>query len=80
MDEETQTEDIYAAQREELMVLLRRMKASGEPLILHGEMRLTCDDAVAVLQKLGRDLPFSRRERTALTEAGFDLERLFPRL
>lgn len=70
--------DIYAAQREELMTLLTRMKRTGEPLILHGELRLSSDDAVAILQKLGRGFGFSRRERSALVEAGFDLGRLYP--
>ena len=71
-------EDIYASQREELMTLLRRMKSSGEPLVVHGQPRLSSDDAAAVLQKLGRGFGFSRRERSALTDAGFDLDHLYP--
>ncbi len=70
--------DVYAAQREELMVLLRRMKQSGEPLVVHGENRLSSDDAAVILRKLKRDFAFSRRERLALIDAGFDLEHLFP--
>jgi hypothetical protein len=71
-------EDIYAAQREEFLALLRRMKSTGEPLVVHGQRRLTADDAAAVLQKLGRGFGFSRRERDALSDAGFDLPKLFP--
>jgi hypothetical protein len=71
-------EDIYAAQRDELLTLLRKMKSTGEGLVVHGRAVLSSDDAAAVLQKLGRGLGFSRRERSALTEAGFDLESLYP--
>ena len=71
-------EDVYAAQREELMSLLTRMKRTGEGLLLHGEPRLNSDDAAVILQKLSRGHSFSRRERAALTDAGFDLPALFP--
>ena len=79
VDEET-IEDIYAAQREELMELLRRLKASGDSLVIHGQPRLTWEDAASVLKKLKRGSGFSRREHSALTEAGFDLTNLFPGL
>ena len=80
MVEEEVREDIYAAQREELMELLRRLKASGDSLVIHGEPRLTWEDAASVLRKLKRGFGFSRRERSALIEAGFDLGNLFPEL
>lgn len=70
--------DVYAAQREELLALLQRMKRGGEPLVVHGEARLTADEAAVVLQKLSRRAGFSRKERAALSDAGFDLQRLYP--
>jgi hypothetical protein len=77
---EEEPEDIYAAQREELMDLLRRLKTSGDSLVVHGEPRSTWEDAASVLKKLKRGYGFSRRESAALTEAGFDLPKLFPGL
>ena len=78
MNEDLQTEDVYAAQREELMALLRRLMKTGESLVVHGEVRLTTDDAAVLLQKFRRGFGFSRKERTALSDAGFNLDALFP--
>jgi hypothetical protein len=79
-DETSPAEDLYAAQRAELMTLLLQMKKTGEGLVIHGEPRLTSDDATAILQKLGRGAAFSRRERAALSDAGFNLPGLYPDL
>lgn len=70
--------DVYAAQREELMSTLIGLSRRNEPLRVHEKNRLTPDDIVRVLQKIRHGYGFSRTERTALTDAGFDLERLFP--
>lgn len=72
--------DVYAAQREELLTLLKKMKATGDPLVVHGSPVLSSEDAVVLLQKLGRGFGFSRRERLGLTEAGFNLSALYPTL
>jgi hypothetical protein len=81
MSEETPvSEDIYAAQRDELMKLLKRLSAAHEPLVVHGRPALVADEVMGVLTKIRRDFGFSRKERMALTEAGFDLENLFPKL
>ncbi len=71
-------EDIYAAQREELLALLKGLSRRNEPLVVHGKARLTADDLARVLQKLRHGFGFSRTERSALTDAGFDLDELFP--
>ncbi|MBL0059658.1 MAG: hypothetical protein IPP35_11275 [Elusimicrobia bacterium] len=76
----TSAEDVHAYQREELLELLRRLSRENEPLIVHGNERLTSDDAVRILQKIRHGFGFSRRERTALTDAGFDLDSVFPRM
>lgn len=71
-------EDIYAAQREELMSLLKDLFHRHEPLRVHEQTRLTPDDIARVLQKLRQGYGFSRTERSALTDAGFHLDKLFP--
>lgn len=73
-------EDTYAFQREELLALLARLTKKNEPLLIHGVERLSSDDAAHLLHKIRQGSVFSGRERRALTEAGFDLRALFPRL
>lgn len=74
------TRDLYAAQREELLTLLTRLFRGNEPLRVHEVTRLTPDDIARVLSKIRQGYGFSRTERAALTDAGFDLDRLFPDL
>ncbi len=79
-DAVAETEDVYAAQRDELMRLLRDCMECNEPLRVHGKVVLSNDDIPTLLQKIKNRLPFSRREREGLVEAGFAVARLFPRL
>lgn len=71
-------EDIYMAQREELMSLLRTCVKTNEPLRVHQKIALMPDEMSVVLQKIRNGYGFSRKERTALTEAGFLLDKMFP--
>ncbi len=73
-------DDTYAYQREELMALLRRLSRDNEPLVVHGQARLSSDEATRILHKIRQGYAFSRRERAALAEAVFDLDRVFPSL
>lgn len=73
-------EDTYAAQREELLVLLKTCLDKNEPLEVHGRTLLRHDDITSVLQKIKNRHHFSRRERAAITEAGFALEKIYPGL
>ncbi|MBL8023523.1 MAG: hypothetical protein JNK54_04470 [Elusimicrobia bacterium] len=72
--------DTYAYQREELLSLLRRLSKTNEPLLIHGVPCLTSDDAARLLHKTRQGTSFSDRERRVLTEAGFDLHNIFPKL
>jgi len=71
--------DVYAAQREELIALLKSGVANNEPLRVHDKTRLSSDEMAVVLQKVKNGYGFSRKERGALTEAGFALDKLFPK-
>ncbi len=72
--------DAYAAQREELLGRLKKCLAANEPFTVLERPRLTPDDIAVILQKFKNGYGFSRKERSALTEAGFRLEKLFPDL
>ena len=74
------SEDIYVYQREELLELLRTLASRHEPLVINGEIMLRPDDIYRVLEKLHNRSHFSRKERHALTEAGFNLEQIYPGL
>lgn len=78
MNAVTDDADLYAAQRDELLRLLGGLMRRNEPLVVHDRARLTPDDLARVLQKLRNGYGFSRTERTALVDAGFDLDRLYP--
>ena len=73
-------EDIYSFQREELLELLRSLSSRHEPLSVHGNILLWADDIPRVLEKMKNRNHFSRKERHALTEAGFNLELMYPGL
>jgi hypothetical protein len=75
-----EAEDIYAAQRDELIALLKDCLSKNEPLRVHEKKVLSQDDIPALLQKIKNNLPFSRREREALAEAGFAVPQLYPDL
>ena len=75
---DTPKEDIYAYQRSELLDLLKSLASRHAPLIANGEIVLCPDDVYVVLQKINNRHHFSRREKHALTEAGFNLSQLFP--
>lgn len=77
-DAQAPSEDIHAYQRGELMDLLLGLSRRHEPLVVHGKARLGPDDVQRVIQKLRHGFGFSRAERAALTDAGFDLHLLFP--
>lgn len=70
--------DLYAYQREELLSRLSALARGNDSLVVHGRERLCNDDIVRVLQKIRQGYGFSRREREALTDAGFALDRLYP--
>lgn len=78
MNAVTDDADLYAAQRDELLRLLGGLMRRNEPLVVHDRARLTPDDLARVLQKLRNGYGFSRTERAALVDAGFDLDRLYP--
>ncbi len=71
-------EDIYAYQRSELLDLLKTLADRHEPLVANGEILLRPDDVYVILQKIHNHNHFSRKEKHALTEAGFNLPKLFP--
>jgi hypothetical protein len=73
-------DEAYAAQREELTTLLKSCAAKNEPLRAYDKRVLTPDDISTVLHKLRHNLAFSRKERAALSEAGFDVEQMYPDL
>ena len=73
-------DETYSAQREELLELLRDRVRRNETLRTQGGMVLTSDEMGIVLQKIKNGHSFSRKERAALTEAGFNLEWLYPDL
>ncbi len=79
-DSAVETEDVYAAQRDELLSVLKGCMSRNEPLRVHERNVLSQDDIPALLQKIKNRLPFSRREKDALSEAGFAVARLFPKL
>lgn len=72
-------EDIYAAQRDELLTLLSRLSSSNEPLTVHGNALLTPDEMSIIIVKIKNKHHFSRKERAGLIEAGFDVDHLFPK-
>jgi len=73
-------DETYAAQREELLQLLRERVRTNENLRTQAGTVLTSDEMGMILQKIKNRHAFSRRERLALTEAGFNLEWLYPGL
>ncbi len=70
--------DLYAYQREELLSRLQRLFDDHAPWVVHGRALLDPDDIARLRQKIRQGYGFSRRERTALTEAGFQIDALFP--
>jgi hypothetical protein len=76
----TVRDETYAAQREELVQLLTARVRTNEILRTQGGMVLTSDEMGIILMKIKNDHPFSRKERAALTEAGFNLQWLYPDL
>ena len=74
----SRVEDIYGFQRDELLDLLRSLSSRHEPLVIHGNIMLWADDIPRVLEKIKNRNHFSRKERHALMEAGFNLDLLYP--
>ena len=74
------SDDIYFYQREELAGLLKSLANRHEPLMINGEVALFADEIYRVLEKINQKHHFSRKERHALTEAGFNLEQIHPGL
>ena len=72
------TTDLYAYQRDELLSLLKKLFNAHEPWVVHGAPRLTPDDLARLLFKIRQGYGFSRRERSTMEDAGFQVERLFP--
>ena len=73
-------DDIYYSQREELKGLLQSLASSHESLIVRDEVLLRPDDIHRLLEKLKNQNHLSRKERHAVTEAGFDLSQIYPGL
>lgn len=70
--------DLYAFQRDELLTRLKGLCDAHEPWVVHGDLRLTPDDLARLLFKIRQGYGFSRRERCAMTDAGFQVDHLFP--
>lgn len=70
--------DLYAYQRDELLSRLQKLFDDHAPWVVHGQALLDPDDIARLRQKIRQGHGFSRRERTALTEAGFRVDALFP--
>lgn len=77
-DETVQDQDIYAYQREELMRLLIGLSARHEGLSTRGETLLSAEEIPRIIERIRQRHHFSRKERHALTEAGFDMQHLYP--
>ena len=73
-------EDLYAYQRSELIDLLKSLANRHQPLVVNGQTLLVADDVYVVMQKINQKHHFSRKEKHALIEAGFDIEQVFPGL
>lgn len=73
-----ETADLYAYQREELLSHLKQLFDAHAPWVVHGRALLDPDDIARLRQKIRQGYGFSRRERAALTEAGFHVDALFP--
>jgi hypothetical protein len=80
MTEDAPEEDVYAAQRQELLDALTACLREHRPFTAIGRPVLGRDDIPALLQKIKHEHPFSRKERNALKEAGFQVEKLYPKL
>jgi len=78
--EEVEEEDIYGYQREELLSTLKDCWDRNEPLVVWGKPVLTPDAINRIFQKIKQHYPFSSRERTALQDAGYNIDALFPNL
>lgn len=70
--------DLYAYQREELLSRLKELFDAHAPWVVHGRALLDPDDIARLRQKIRHGYGFSRRERSALTDAGFHVDALFP--
>ncbi len=73
-----ESSDLYAYQREELLRLLKDLSSRHEGLSTRGEMLLTAEEIPRILERIRQRHHFSRKERHALSEAGFDMHNLFP--
>jgi len=80
VDAEIVRDDMYSAQREELHMTLKACLDKNEPLSVHEKAVLIPDEIYVVLQKIKHSNHFSRKERNALTEAGFQVDNLYPDL
>jgi hypothetical protein len=61
-----------------LFALLKESVRTSRPLVVHGEERLSVDDLIRVWQKIRHGFGFSRKERSALEDAGFSLDDILP--
>jgi hypothetical protein len=73
-------DDTYFYQREELLSFLKSLAARHEPLVVHEDILLRPDDIYRLLEKIRNRHHFSRKERHALSEAGFNLNQIYPGL
>lgn len=73
-------DEAYDAQREELLRLLNACRSRYEPLRVHEKAVLAADEIPGLLQKIRHGLHFSRKEKAALADAGFHLDKLYPDL
>lgn len=80
VDAEIIRDDTYAAQRDELLRLLKTCLDGNGPLRVHEKPVLIPDEIYVILQKIKHSHPFSRKERQALEEAGFQIDKLYPDL
>ena len=73
-------EDLYIFQKEELSELLERLTGLHEPLVIHEKVLLPPDSVQRLFAKIRQGEYFSHREKQALTDAGFDVSKIFPEL
>lgn len=73
-------DNMYLAQEQELIALLKHCAAQNEPLCVLEEAVLSSDEAQGILVKIKQRHHFSRKEKHALIHAGFNIEKIFPDL
>ena len=72
------SDDLYYAQREELIERLKTHVKKSEYLIVYDRILLSPDEMQLILRKIWQEVHFSRKEKDSLIEAGFNIDKIFP--